>query len=161
MYLICGSTGSGKTTYSKELVQKHKAIYFSIDEYMKALFWMDAPNPPAFEWVIDKVTRCETLIWQQTQQAFNSGFSVVLDLGFSETTQRNKFYNQLKSAAISYALHFLDIPSEVRWQRVSKRNNALTETSIFVSKETFDWMENYFQAPTDEELKNNSGIRVS
>lgn len=160
VFLICGSTGSGKTTYSKELIKEHKAIYFSIDEYMKTLFWMDAPQPPTFDWAIDKVARCETLIWQQTKEATALGYSVVLDLGFSETTQRDKFYKLLKNTGISYAIHFLNIPSNVRWERIVKRNNALDETSIFVSRETFDWMETYFQAPTDEELSKNDGIKL-
>jgi predicted kinase len=160
VFLICGSTGSGKTTYSKELIKEHKAIYFSIDEYMKTLFWMDAPHPPTFDWAIEKVSRCETLIWQQTKAATALSYSVVLDLGFSETTQRDKFYKLLKSAAISYTIHFLDIPSSVRWERITKRNNAIDETSIFVSKESFDWMETYFQAPTEEELRKNGGIKL-
>ncbi len=156
--LICGSTGSGKTTYSKKLVQQYSAIHFSIDEFMKTLFWMDSPNPPTFEWAEERVSRCETLIWQQTQQVAALGYSVVLDLGFSERNQRNKFYELLKNAAIPYALHFLNVPSDVRWERVVKRNSALDKASIHVSRETYDWMESYFQAPTDDELKENSGL---
>ena len=44
IYLICGSTGAGKTTYAIQLTAKVGAVRFSIDEWMKALFWMDAPH---------------------------------------------------------------------------------------------------------------------
>lgn len=160
IFLICGSTGSGKTTYSKQLVKEFNAIHFSIDEWMKTLFWMDAPNPPSFDWAIDRVSRCEKLIWHQTQEAATLGNNVVLDLGFSETKQRGKFYQLLKDANISYELHFLDVSREVRWERVTNRNNLLDSKSIIVTRETFDWMETYFEAPTEEEMIKNLGIRI-
>ncbi len=160
VYLICGSTGSGKTTYSKKLVKEFRAINFSIDEWMKTLFWMDAPNPPTFEWAIERVSRCETLIWQQTKEASSLGYNVVLDLGFSEIKQRAKFYKLLKDAAISYELHFLDVPRDIRWERVSNRNNSLDNRSINVSRENFDWMESYFEPPTEEEQKENRVLRL-
>lgn len=160
VFMICGSTGAGKSTYSKKLISEFNAIYFSIDEWMKTLFWMDAPNPPSFEWTIDKISRCEALIWSQTQEAINVGHHVVLDLGFSETNQRSKFYQLLNNSSISYQLHFLDVSREDRWERVQKRNNELDKTSIQVIKETFDWMEDYFQAPSEEELKQNHGMKV-
>ena len=119
IFLICGSTGSGKTSHSKKLVKEFKAIHFSIDEWMKTLFWMDAPNPPSFDWAIDRVSRCEKLIWHQTQEAATLGNNVVLDLGFSETKQRSKFYQLLNDAKIAYELHFLDVSREVRWERAT------------------------------------------
>ena len=128
---------------------------------MKTLFWMDAPNPPRFDWTMERVSRCETLIWQRTIEVSALGYNIVLDLGFSEPTQRGKFYSLLKSADIPYEIHFLDIPADVRWNRIIKRNNTLDHTSIHVSKETFDWMESYFQAPTEQELIENRGLRLS
>jgi predicted kinase len=43
-FLISGSTGAGKTTYSRKLAKERHALVFSIDEWMKTLFWMDAPQ---------------------------------------------------------------------------------------------------------------------
>src|SRR5689334_16988583 len=43
VHLICGSTGAGKTTYARRLADEIGAVVFSIDEWMAALFWMDAP----------------------------------------------------------------------------------------------------------------------
>ena len=45
MHLLCGPTGAGKTTYARELAEAESAVRFSIDEWMSALFWMDAGDP--------------------------------------------------------------------------------------------------------------------
>ena len=33
MYVMCGISGSGKTTFSKEFAKKHKLKYIGIDDY--------------------------------------------------------------------------------------------------------------------------------
>ena len=38
IYFVCGFIGSGKTTYSKQLADKHSAFRFSIDEWMIPLY---------------------------------------------------------------------------------------------------------------------------
>lgn len=41
IHLIVGNTGSGKTTYSRELKQKTNGVIFSIDKWNNALFLTD------------------------------------------------------------------------------------------------------------------------
>ncbi len=49
--------------------------------------------------------------------------------------------------------HFLDIPKKVRLNRVMKRNHEKGETFEFeVNKENFDFMETWFEKPTEEEM---------
>lgn len=38
IYFVCGFIGSGKTTYSKAIAEKHGAFRFSIDEWMIPLY---------------------------------------------------------------------------------------------------------------------------
>jgi hypothetical protein len=52
IHLLCGSTGAGKTTHARDLVAQTGAVSFSIDAWMAALFWMDAPEPPDPAWAI-------------------------------------------------------------------------------------------------------------
>ncbi|MFK5958717.1 MAG: ATP-binding protein, partial [Lutibacter sp.] len=52
-------------------------------------------------------------------------------------------------------LHFLDISKETRLKRVLNRNKEKGETFEFeVTKEDFDFMENWFEKPNEMELKN-------
>lgn len=160
VYLICGSTGAGKTYYSQKLKKLNSAIVFSIDNWMKLLFWPDAPKDDV-NWVMKRIQRCETMIKTITLDLVSLNTNVILDLGFSEPSQRNDFYKWLKLNQISYELHYLNIKAEIRWERVQKRNLSLDASSIQVDRQTFDWMENYFKAPSDEELKENNGLVIS
>ncbi len=156
VYLITGSTGAGKTTYSRTLAKIKNAQVFSIDEWMKTLFWMDAPSSPDLNWAIDKVGRCEKQIWNVGERLLKSGVPIILDLGFSKKKQRDHFMQLVLKAGFVTELHFLDIPIDIRKSRVQKRNIEKTDTFEFeVSVETFDWMENYFEAPVGEELKSS------
>jgi adenylate kinase family enzyme len=41
--LIVGSTGAGKTTYARKLAEQIQAVVYSIDDWMKGLYWQDMP----------------------------------------------------------------------------------------------------------------------
>lgn len=160
LHFITGSTGAGKTSYSQHLAESLGAFRFSIDEWLNALFWMDAPNPAPFDWVMERVLRCESLAKRLAEQAIANRQTVVIDFGLSEQTQRERFYKWAQSNGVSYKLHYLDVPKKERWRRVTARNDEPGEISVKVSKETFNWMEKYFEAPTQEELDLNHGIRL-
>lgn len=151
LFFICGSTGAGKTTYAKSLCAKTGGFHLTIDEFMKTLYWMDAPTPPTFEWAQERVKRCEAVIQSISEKAAACGIPVVLDLGFSERTQREKFRSWAESIGCRSELHFLDVPKDERWKRVQERNKAPGNQSIMIDQKTFDWMESYFQAPESEE----------
>ena len=151
-HLICGSTGAGKSTYAKNLAKTNQALVFSIDEWMQNLFWKDTPKPSSYEWAMERVLRCEVQIWQVARNLLDLDHEVILDLGFSTKEQRERF-RKLLEATHSSQLHYLDIPADIRWQRVKARNQSQGETFQFeVTRETFDWMEKHFEAPEAEEL---------
>lgn len=59
-----------------------------------------------------------------------------------------------------WSLHFLDLPKEVRLERVMKRNLEKGETFEFEeSKENFDFMEDWFEKPTEKEFA--GGITIN
>lgn len=148
---VCGSTGSGKTTYSSRLSAGLRGLHLSIDELMKALFWMDAPTPVDFEWAQERVNRCESVVQAISEKALALGVPVVLDLGFSERTQRSRFRDWASRIGCPSELHYLDVPAEERWARVSRRNQEPGRQSIPVDRATFEWMERYFEPPSEEE----------
>lgn len=161
-YLITGSTGAGKTTYSKELSVRENAVLFSIDQWMKNLFWLDAPKGTSLEWALERVKRCENQILILAQEIIkNQKTSIVLDLGFSTRDHRKRVINFLKSKNLEFELHFLDVPLKLRRQRVKKRNKNKDETYEFeVSEEVFNWMEGYFEPPSEEELEESNGLLI-
>jgi predicted kinase len=159
-YLICGSTGAGKTTYARSLAREKSAQVFSIDEWMQTLFWADAPKDEAFPWAIERVQRCERQIFSVAERLLAVGVNVVLDLGFSKREQRERIRSWVETGGFEARLHFLDIPAEVRRDRVKLRNEAKSGTYQFdVPDSVFDWMESYFEAPSGDELASATVIR--
>mgnify|MGYP000173907459 CR=1 FL=1 len=137
--LLTGGTGAGKTTYAREYCARHGALRFSIDDFMTDLFWMDAPNPPDFDWVMARIGRCETRIRAMAEQALSRGLSVVLDLGFTKSDHRRAFADWAHDLGYAPALHWVDVPTDIRWTRVQTRNAEQGETfAMTVTRDMFD-----------------------
>jgi len=150
-YLITGGTGAGKTTYALKLASETGGIRFSIDDWMTTLFWMDSPDPVSFDWAMERITRSESQIWETAQQILAQGSSVILDLGFTKTAHRQKFYDLVHAAGVEAVLHWVDVSPDERWRRVQSRNTEKGESfAMDVPRDMFDFMENEWEAPEDE-----------
>ena len=153
IHLIVGNTGSGKTTYSAILKRKTNGIVFSIDKWNKILFLADKKHDDGLEWFLERIDRSETMIMELLQQLESSKTDSILDLGLSKFEHREKFRKFAISNEYELKIHFLDIPKEIRYQRVMKRNNEKGSTYEFeVTKENFDFMESCFEKPSVEEI---------
>lgn len=152
VHLICGPTGAGKTTFARKLAVEYKGLRFSIDEWMAALFAADAPDPLTFDWAIERVGRCEEMIWRTGLAALAAGRDVVLDLGFDTREQRDRFRALAAEAGHGVALHHVTAGRDERLERVRRRNVDGSETLAFtVTDGMFDFMENRFESPAPEE----------
>ena len=77
----------------------------------------------------------------------------ILDLGLSKFEHREKFRKFARINNIEIKIHFLDISKETRLKRIFERNNAKGETFEFeVTQENFDFMESWFEKPTEKEM---------
>ncbi len=160
--LIVGSTGAGKTTYARALTEDIGGLRFSIDEWMVPLFGPDTPKPIQFAWMMERVNRCEAMIWTMTRQAVTRGVPAVLDLGFTTFDHRQKFRDLAAEAGLSTAVHFIDVSRETRWTRVQQRNADQGETfAMHVDRGMFDFMETLWQLPVEAEWAANGGLRIT
>lgn len=160
IHLIVGNTGSGKTTYCNQLKAQNKGIIFSIDTWNNTLFMPDKKETDGLDWFLERIERAETMIQNLLLQLENSGTDAILDLGFSKFSHREKFRQFAKNNNIDFQLHFIDIPKEIRWQRVQNRNQEKGSSFEFeVSESDFNFMESWFEVPTSEEL--NGAILLS
>ena len=160
IHLIVGNTGSGKTTYSNELKRKTNGVIFSIDKWNKTLFLPDKKPNDGLEWFLERIERAEIMIMDLVKQLENAKTDSILDLGLSKFEHREKFRKFAESNGYKLQIHFLDISKETRLNRVMKRNSEKGETFEFeVSKENFDFMENWFEAPNEKEM--TEGIIIS
>ena len=153
VHLICGATGSGKTTYAETLAQRLGAVRFSLDEAMMTLFGADRPDDAPFEWYNERIQRVEHDMWQMVTRLTPLGVDAVLDLGFSLKQHRAAFRQRADDAGLDVRLHVLDVPAEERWSRVEARNRERGETyAMDVTRPMFDFVEAMFEAPDSAEL---------
>ncbi len=87
---------------------------------------------------------------------------MILDLGFTTKEQRDLFSNRAEKLGIKAEVHYLDASTEVRLERVNKRNTE-KDPDVYAFEVTdmmFDFMEPRFEIPDEEELKNGSVINT-
>ena len=153
LHLIVGNTGSGKTTYANQLKSKINGVLFSIDTWNNTLFMPDKKETDGLAWFLERIERAETMILNIVAQLEQSNTDAILDLGLSKYEHREKFRQFAITHGYEIQLHFLNIPKETRWQRVQQRNTKKGATYEFdVSQENFDFMENWFEIPSENEL---------
>jgi predicted kinase len=163
IHFVCGSTGAGKTTYAIRLSSEIRAVRFSIDEWMAALFWMDSPQPLDPDWSMERVERCFGQMWRTAIGVANCGTPAVLDWGFGSARQRAHYAGLASEASVAVKLHILDAPVEERWRRVCRRNEdgATAQLPFDVTREMFDFVETMWEPPTPEEIAALEGARVN
>jgi predicted kinase len=162
IHLICGSTGAGKTTYALQLAGRLGAVSFSIDEWMRTLFWMDSPQPLNADWSMERVGRCYAQMWAMAQRIAERGLPCVLDVGLTQAENRVQFAGLARNAGLTAQLHFIDVPVEERWRRVEARNAEKGDTYQFeVTRKMFDFVESIWEAPTDTEMLDYNGVHIA
>ena len=155
IHLIVGNTGSGKTTYSNKLKEKTKGIIFSIDKWNNILFLPDKTDKDGLEWFLERINRAESIISSLILQLERIKTDSILDLGFSKFEHREKFRKFARINNIEIKIHFLDVSKGTRLKRIGERNNEKGETFEFeVTQENFEFMESWFEKPSEIELKN-------
>ena len=153
LILVCGSTGAGKTTYTIALADELNSVRFSIDHWMATLFAADMKELD-YEWMMQRVQRCQEQIWQVSSQILNLDGNVILDLGFTTRIQRQSFVLKAKELGCAAELHYLDVPVDIRKKRVAQRNfNKEPDLYSFeVTDFMFNFMEKRFEVPDAAEL---------
>jgi len=159
LHMICGPVGSGKTTFGRKLAAERRAVFLCLDEWMATLFMMDAPSPITLDWALPRTQRCERQIWSIAKQLLALGTDVVVELGFFKRDQRDRFRELARTASIPIETHVLDVPREIRRERVRLRNQGSATYTVEVDDAMFDWAEAYYESLDDSELARAHVIR--
>jgi predicted kinase len=137
------------------LAARTGALRFSVDEWMASLFWADAPPQPTFVWALERAERCEKQMWAVAEPLLARGVDVVFDVNPAQREHRDQMRFRALQLGAEPKLHYLDVDREARRERVRRRNEARTGTYVFwVTDEMFDYMDNSFEPPSDDELYN-------
>lgn len=153
LHVVFGPSGAGKSTYARELARRTPAVHFAIDDWMARLFAPDMPEAVEFEWMMERVERCEAQIWSTAAATIAAGTSVVLDLGLMRRADRARVAEIAQAVELPLQFHFVTAPQAVRRARVQARNTGRGETfAIEVNPEMFEFIEGVYEAPDAAEL---------
>lgn len=161
VFLICGNTASGKSTVAMKIKQEYNAVLFSIDPWMQTLYGTDYnPEIHDFAWLLERTERCKQIIRQTAEDIINQGMNIVLEIGFGDIDSRKYYHEWAKNQGAEVFVYFLDIPVEIRRERVRRRNSEKGATFSFeVTDEMFDYVEHLFVPPSEDE--NINLIRIT
>jgi predicted kinase len=153
VHLICGGLGAGKSTYATALAERTGGICLTMDEWMATLFHPDMPAAHGFEWALERMLRCEEQMWGVAERLIPRGVPVVFDTGLPRLLDRDRWRTRALCNGATPKLHYLDVDIETRRARVRTRNVERGPTFAFeVSDAMFDFMDRWFEPPTDDEL---------
>lgn len=159
LHAIFGPSGAGKTTYAHAFARREGAVAFILDEWMARLFAPDMPQPLEFEWMMERVQRCEAQIWSTAAAVLAAGKPVILDMGLMRKVDRDRVREIADGAGLPLQFHYVTAPAEVRRARVAERNVVRGENfAIEVTTDMFEFVEGVFERPDPAELK---GVLVS
>lgn len=151
--VIFGPCGAGKTTYAHAFARREKAVAFILDDWGVRLFGPDAPQPLEFEWMLERITRCNQLIWATALDAVAAGATVILDVGMMRRADRARAREIAQGANLDLQFHFVDAAADVRRARVAERNVTKGDSfAMHVTPEMFDLIEGMYEPPEPAEL---------
>jgi len=152
--VIFGPCAAGKTTYAHALARRENAAPFVLDEWGARLYGPDVQGPIEFPWMLERLARCNALIWSTAEGVLAAGASVVLDIGAMRRADRDRIRQMAEAKGLSVQWHFVDAPQEVRRARVANRNTAKGETFVMeVTPEMFEMLEAIYEPPAPAELE--------
>lgn len=146
IYLLCGKTGSGKTTYARQLEQQG-AIRFSLDEWMIRFYGHDM----ARELFDERVRLCEEMIFDLTEALVRRRVDVVIDHGFWKRETRDRARRRLADTGARIELIYFQIPDCVLRERLRGRNAALPAETFAITEEMFELFSSSFEPPGESE----------
>lgn len=99
---MCGLTGSGKTTFAKELELERSAIRFSLNEWMIRLYGHHMSR----ELFDKRFELCKSLILETAEKLLKVDVDVIRDIGFWKREERGAMKTWLETRSLSYTFYY-------------------------------------------------------
>jgi predicted kinase len=147
VHLLCGKTGSGKTSFARQLEQERRAVALSVDPWMIRLFGQHMPRE-AFD---AHSHVCMDLLFGLGERLTQLGVDVVFDWGFWSRADRDAARTRVVASGARAILYFFDTPEDVILQRLKGRNERLPRDVYEIPPEMFALFAAKFEPPGEDE----------
>jgi predicted kinase len=144
LFLMVGLPGAGKTTRAKEVAAACRALRFTPDEWMIALF--DGSQPEG------KRDLLEGRLIMVALRALRLGTSVVLDFGLWGRDERSALRWLARSAGAACQVLYLPVDKETQLSRVSHRQATTPHQTFPMTEAELDSWRVQFHEPDAAEL---------
>ena len=148
VYLLCGLTGSGKTSYAKRL-EAEGCVRLSIDELVDARhgrYGVDYPAsdyPRYYEETVVELDR-------QLVELLEGSQSVVLDHGLWQRSNRDRYKMLVEAHGGRWELLYFKAEASVLRQRLAYRNLRSGANALTVSHDMLEDFIARFEEPSGE-----------
>ena len=148
LYFFCGKMGAGKTTESRVMAIREKAVLISEDEWLSALY---PKLISTFDEYLHYSSRLRPLIFEHVVNILRTGSNVVLDFPANTPKQRKWFLELANAAGTKAQLIYLRASDELCLGRIATRRIEQPERAAFDNESTFNEVNKFFQEPGEHE----------
>ncbi len=125
-----GLSGSGKTTASQSLLEKHGLIRLRSDVERKRLAGLDArAKSDGTLYTAENSRRIYQYLAQQAERLLCSGWSVIVDAAFLERAQRDLFRELALRLQVKFQIIDIQVEADILRERVRLRSRQGTDAS--------------------------------
>jgi predicted kinase len=154
IYLIEGPVGAGKSTHAAALAKRIGGVHMALDAWFATLFSLDRPDNDVVSWYVERKARLIDHMWNHALSLLAMGVTPILELGLVQRKNRESFYQRARDAGVELQIVVLDVPREVRRERVARRNVEKGPTfSMVVTEHIFEIASDMWQCPDAAEIK--------
>ena len=121
LHILVGPTGAGKTTFARALAEGRRALIFSIDEWMGALYGPDLSPADGFAAIAMRAARVRGQMARVAAQGLAAGCDGIFDTGLLTRAQRREAVETAQALGAPFTVHCLDASAADRWARIDRR----------------------------------------
>lgn len=148
--MVCGTIGSGKTSYCSEIKEKYNAVLLSVDEIMYDIYHHREGEEH------DKVVLdIKNYLKKKSVEIVNSGTNVLLDWGFWTRKEREEVREFYASHQIECEWHNIEISKEDWMRNIVERNQKVLagkSTDYYVDEGLLEKVNGLYEVPDKEEI---------
>lgn len=147
--MMCGVSGSGKTTYAKKM-EEQGYIRLSIDEEMWEQFGMRGRDYPVSQY--DSLSKkAEQTLQERMIRYLRKGKDIVIDFSFWNKEKREFYRRLIEKEGATIELVYMKASKDVLAKRLKIRNQNIHANSAYViTDEILDKYYDNFQEPIGE-----------